>query len=117
MAFYINNHLNFIDGFQFMSSSLAKLADNLLADQFIYTKEYFTEQRQFRLMKEKGVYPYNYMDSFSKFNDTELPKREDFSSLDLISLDLINVIDMQLFIEKRNERWYFIYCTQTCRSL
>ena len=32
-------------------------------------------------MKRKGVYPYDYMDSFSKFNDTELPKREDFYSL------------------------------------
>ena len=32
-------------------------------------------------MKEKGVYPYDYMDSFSKFNDTQLPRREDFYSL------------------------------------
>ena len=31
-------------------------------------------------MKEKGVYPYDYMDSFSKFNETCLPKREDFYS-------------------------------------
>ena len=32
-------------------------------------------------MKEKGVYPYDYMDSFSKFNDTQLPSRRDFYSL------------------------------------
>ena len=32
-------------------------------------------------MKEKGVYPYDYMDSFSKFNDKKLPAREDFYSL------------------------------------
>ena len=32
-------------------------------------------------MKEKGVYPYDYMDSFTKFNDTQLPGREDFYSL------------------------------------
>ena len=32
-------------------------------------------------MKEKGVYPYDYMDNLSKFNDTQLPKREDFYSL------------------------------------
>ena len=32
-------------------------------------------------MKEKGVYPYDYMDSFSRFKDTQLPKREDFYSL------------------------------------
>ena len=32
-------------------------------------------------MKEKGVYPNDYMDSFSKFNDTQLSRREDFYSL------------------------------------
>ena len=32
-------------------------------------------------MKRKGVYPYDYMDSFSKFNDTKLPQREEFYSL------------------------------------
>lgn len=28
-------------------------------------------------MKQKGVYLYDYMDSFDKFNETELPKQED----------------------------------------
>ena len=81
MAFYIGKHLSFIDSFAFMSSSLEKLASNLSEDDFIYTKKYFTDPVQFNLMKRKGVYPYDYMDSFSKFNDTELPQREDFYSL------------------------------------
>ena len=81
MAFYIGKHLSFIDSFAFMSSSLEKLASNLSEDDFIYTKKYFTDLVQFRLVKRKGVYPYDYMDSFSKFNDTELPKREEFYSL------------------------------------
>ena len=85
MAFYINNSLSFIDSFQFMSSSLERLAGNLSADQFIYTKKYFSEETngetKFQLMKEKGVYPYDYMDSFSKFNEICLPRREDFYSL------------------------------------
>ena len=81
MAFYINNHLSFIDSFQFMGSSLEKLVGNLEEDRFIYTKEYFSDEKEFRLMKEKGVYLYDYMDSFSKFNDTQLPRREDFYSL------------------------------------
>ena len=78
MAFYIGKHLSFIDSFAFMSSSLDKLAGNLEDRDFIYTKDYFTDPVQFNLMKRKGVYPYDYMDSFSKFNDRELPKREDF---------------------------------------
>ena len=81
MAFYIGKHLSFIDSFAFMSSSLEKLARNLSEDDFIYTKKYFTDPVQFNLMKRKGVYPYDYMDSFSKFNDTELPQREEFYSL------------------------------------
>ena len=80
MAFYISK-LSFIDSFQFMSSSLDKLAGNLEDRDFIYTKDYFTDPVQFNLMKRKGVYPYDYMDSFSKFNDRELPQREDFYSL------------------------------------
>ena len=81
MAFYIGKHLSFIDSFQFMNSSLEKLASNLSEDDFIYTKKYFTDPVQFGLVKRKGVYPYDYMDSFSKFNDTELPQRKEFYSL------------------------------------
>ena len=32
-------------------------------------------------MKKKGFYPYDYMDSFSRFNENQLPKREDFYSI------------------------------------
>ena len=81
IAFYIGKHLEFVDSFSFMSSSLDKLSSNLRDEDFIYTSEYFNLNNQFQLMKKKGVYPYDYMDSFSKFNDTQLPKREDFYSL------------------------------------
>ena len=36
MAFYINNKLSFIDSFQFMNSSLEKLAGNLSEEGFIF---------------------------------------------------------------------------------
>ena len=42
MAFYLGKHLFFLDSFQFMSSGLAKLANNLPEDKFIYTRECFT---------------------------------------------------------------------------
>ena len=32
-------------------------------------------------MKKKGVYPYDYMDSFKKFNQTKLPSKEQFYSI------------------------------------
>ena len=85
MAFYIGNHLTFTDSFQFISQSLDKLSANLPGDQFIYTDEAFSSRQSsaagLKLMKKKGVYPYDYMDSFSKFNETNLPNKRDFYSL------------------------------------
>ena len=80
MAFMLGNHLTFIDSFQFMSSSLDKLVSNLPIEAFKYTYNIF-KQEQFQLMKQKGVYPYDYMDSFKKFDKTELPTKEEFFSI------------------------------------
>ena len=80
MAFMIGNHLMFIDSFQFMSSSLEKLVNNLPEDSFKYTTEEFIGEK-LKLMKCKGVYPYDYMDSFDKFNETTLPQKECFYSI------------------------------------
>ena len=32
-------------------------------------------------MSQKGVYPYDYMDCFEKFNQSELPTKEQFYSI------------------------------------
>ena len=79
MAFMLGNHLTFIDSFQFMSSSLDKLVSNLPAEALKYTSERFKKEK-FNLMTRKGIYPYDYMDSFDKFNKTELPTKEEFYS-------------------------------------
>ena len=79
MAFMLGNHLTFIDSFQFMSSSLEKLVSNMPKESFKYTSEVF-EGKEFDLMVRKGVYPYDYMDSFDKFNE-KLPSKEEFYSL------------------------------------
>ena len=80
MAFMLGNHLTFIDSFQFMSSSLDKLVSNLPEEAFKYTSKKFKKEK-FNLMTRKGVYPYDYMDSFEKFNKTELPTKEEFYSI------------------------------------
>ena len=80
MAFMLGNHLTFIDSFQFMSSSLDKLVSNLPKDDLIYTFKVFKGKR-LNLMSQKGVYPYNFMDSFEKFNQTELPTKDQFYSI------------------------------------
>ena len=80
MAFMLDNHLTFIYSFQFMSSSLDKLVSNLPKDDLIYTSKVFKGKR-LNLMSKKGVYPYDFMDSFEKFNQTELPTKDQFYSI------------------------------------
>ena len=80
MAFMLGNHLTFIDSFQFMSSSLQKLVSNLPKESLKYTSEKF-KNKELNLMSKKGVYPYDYMDSFKKFNETKLPPKEKFYSI------------------------------------
>ena len=80
MAFMLGKHLTFLDSFQFMSSSLDKLVSNLPAEALKYTNKIFQKEK-FKLMTRKGIYPYDYMDSFEKFNKTELPTKEEFYSI------------------------------------
>ena len=47
-------------------------------DNLIYTSKKF-KGKKLDLMARKGVYPYDYMDSFDKFNE-KLPTKEDFYS-------------------------------------
>ena len=80
MAFMLGHQLTFIDSFQFMSSSLCNLVKNLPKTDFKYTEQVFKE-RELTLMTKKGVYPYDYMDSFEKFQDIKLPNKNDFFSI------------------------------------
>ena len=63
-----------------MSQSLDKLSSNLPDDQFKYTSEIFKDKK-LTLTKQKGVYPYDYMDKWEKFKDAQLPTKEDFYSI------------------------------------
>ena len=80
MAFMLGNHLVFLDSFRFMNSSLDNLVKNLPDEAFKYTDEEFHGE-ELKLVKRKGVYPYDYMDSFQKFEETELPTQEKFYSI------------------------------------
>ena len=79
MAFMLGNHLTFIDSFQFMSSSLEKLVSNLPKESLKYTSQKF-KGKELDLMARKGVYPYDYMNCFDKFNE-KLPSKEEFYSI------------------------------------
>ena len=61
----------FIDSMQFMNSSLHTLVKNLSDKDFKYLIEEVCS-KNLKLLKQKGVYPYKYMDSFEKFNKEKL---------------------------------------------
>ena len=81
MAFTLNKNLVFIDSMLFMNSSLDKLVKNLSDEDLKYLSEEFSNEK-LKLVKEKEIYPYEYMSSFNKFNENKLPdKCKFFSSL------------------------------------
>ena len=81
MAFMLGKHLVLIDSLQSMSLSLNKLVSNLPNDTFKYTSEETKNDKKLNLMKQKGVYPFDYMDSFNRFSEKKLPTKEDSYSI------------------------------------
>ena len=72
--------LRFIDSIKFMSSSLDYLVNNLArgGHEFWGFENYNFSQRE--LLIRKGIYPYEYMESWDKFKETSLPRIEKFCS-------------------------------------
>jgi hypothetical protein len=71
--------LRFIDSFRFMASSLEVLSNNLTNEQCSVLASKYSG-KQFELLRRKGVYPYDYMDSVARFKETSLPPKEAFYS-------------------------------------
>ena len=69
--------LKFLDSFQFTPKSLDVLSKTLEDDEFKYLVESRTTSH-FDLVQRKGVYPYNYMDSVERFDETKLPPQDAF---------------------------------------
>ena len=71
--------LKFIDSFQFTPKGLDVLTKTLADDEFRYLRGSCTSNH-FGLIRCKGVYPYDYMDSFERFDETKLPLQDAFFS-------------------------------------
>ena len=69
----------FKDSLKFMSSSLGVLVNNLPKNGFKNISKYYTPE-EVELIKQKGFYPYEFMDTEEKFKNTKLPPREAFYS-------------------------------------
>ena len=79
MTFTINRNLVFIDSMRFMNSSLDALVKSFSDNGFKYLSEEFSGDL-LKLIKQKGAYPYEYMDSLEKVSGDKLPTRYKFFS-------------------------------------
>merc|ERR1712030_297479 len=84
------------DSLPFLNSSLEKLVKNLkdkglkegksIKDTFPNTYAYFKkdwnhiDEDAFELLTRKGEYPYEYMNSWERMEETKLPSKEDYYS-------------------------------------
>ena len=76
---FFNKSLLFIDSMQFMNSSLDTFVKNLSDEDSKYLVEEFGSEN-LELLKQKGAYPYEYMNSFERFKEKKLPARKYFFS-------------------------------------
>lgn len=76
-AVFMDNFI-FLDSFSFLPSSLDKLAESLTPE----SKNEFLLQvfkpEDIPLISKKGAIPYDYIDTFEKFQDTQLPSKAQF---------------------------------------
>ena len=116
----ITHKRRFIDSFRFMSTSLSDLIDNMSGEFNSIQCKSCTENnrceeckkmkkglikkfpsiyqfcngdlKKFILLLRKGVYPYEYMNSWEKLDETTLPPKKDFQS----SLNSDNILAMRI---------------------
>ena len=79
MAFFLRRDLVFIGSMQFMNPSLDKLVKNVSDEDFKYLVKEFSSEN-LKILKQKGAYPYEFMNSFKRFNEDKLCARKYFYS-------------------------------------
>ena len=79
--------LRFLDSYRFLPESLAKLTKNL-TDADLFETSKLVPDDKLDLVKKKGIFPYEYIDSFAKFDETKLPPPAAFyNKLNLEEID------------------------------
>lgn len=108
--------IRFIDTFAFMLSSIDSLTNNLKAGctttkefrkAFKNTSNEFKDDKEFNLMIQKGVYPYDYIDNYDKLNTLKLPKIKHFYSK----------LTESMCKQEDYDRAHIVWNTFKCKSL
>ena len=100
----------FKDSFQFMGYSLECLCQELARsgpERFTHLRKAFSDisEEDFKLLLRKGVYPYEFMDSIEKLENSHLPSKENFFN----SLKQAEITDSDY--EHAQKIWTVFNCT------
>ena len=71
--------MRFLDSYRFMAASLDTLPKNLCDDRCKNLSDKYSGE-QFNLIRRKGVFPYEYIDSAARLNENNLPPQSAFYS-------------------------------------
>ncbi|KAK4874041.1 hypothetical protein RN001_013401 [Aquatica leii] len=70
--------VRFLDSYRFLASSLDALAQTLADEQCTSLRKFYSDDQKFNLARVKGIFPYSYVDNYTKLSERCLPKKEDF---------------------------------------
>ena len=76
--FVVRHKIRFLDSFKFTLAGLSSLVENLPKEELKETVKFFGDRSE--LVMKKGVYPYEFMDGFEKFEKRQLPRKTSFFS-------------------------------------
>ena len=79
VSFTLNKNIVLIDFILFINSSSYKLVNNL--NDFKYLSDvlvYLSNEEQLKLVKQKGIHPYENMNNLKKFKEDKLPDKDCF---------------------------------------
>lgn len=96
--------LRFLDSFKFLNRALDVLAKNLVDSQCKEVRKYFSNEREFSVMRHKGVFPYSHVDCFAKLDEPNLPLYEQF--YDRLKDENISQVDY----ERAKDVWKLFKC-------
>lgn len=89
-----------------MSQSIDQLAKNLNSDQFNIVNEQYSLPIKNQLIKQKGVFSYNYVNSFERLDEKELAKECFFNEM----------TNCEISDEQYNHA-KLVWCTFDCNTL
>jgi len=96
--------LKFVDSYRIVQSSLDGCTKSMVTSDFKILAKHFPNDVD--LLKEKGIFPYDYMDNYEKYNEKEFPDYSKFYS----------VLNNKNILESEYERGKNIY-NSFCKTL